>query len=57
MMPPESETHIKTFFEEIDVRDQEIDQLKNEIDALKSMQENKNTNIENLKQKHAEEIY
>ena len=45
-----NDTHIKTLFEE-------IDQLKNEINALRSMQDNNKTHIENLKHKHAREIY
>lgn len=52
-----NDTHIKTLFEEIDDRDEEIDQLKNEINAWKSMQDNNKTHIENLKHKHAREIY
>ena len=43
-----NETHIKTPFEEIDDRDEEIDQLKsvkNELDAFRSMQDNHKTYI------------
>ena len=40
-----NETLIKTPFEEIDDRDEEIDQLKNELDAFRSMQDNHKTYI------------
>ena len=40
-----NDTHIKTLFEEIDDRDEEIDQLKNELDAFRSMQDNHKTYI------------